>query len=146
MATKKKTTETEVTPMTESEAKESELMEALEAMKKEKEALMEQVEALKKNTQKVQMQKPKKKDEYDADYWNEKVEYEAFYDGDKYSDDISVMVNGKRFLIQRGKKVMIPRYVLHVLENQAKQRKASAEYNRSLQEEFQRETKRYIGE
>ena len=143
MATKKKTTETEMTPMIESEAKEKELMDALESMKKEKEALMRQVETLKASAQRPPVS-PKK--ESNPDYWNEKVEYEAFYDGDQYKDDISVMVNGKRFLIQRGKKVMVPRYVLHVLENQAKQLKASAEYNRRLQEEFQRETKKYIGE
>lgn len=144
MATKKKTTETEVTPMTDSETKEKELMEALETMRKEKEALMRQVEALKNANQKPV--RPQKKDSYDPDYWNEKVEYEAFYDGDQYKDDISVMVNGKRFLIQRGKKVMIPRYVLHVLENQAKQLKYSAEYNKKLQEEFKKETLKYIGE
>ena len=142
MATKKKTTETEMTPMTDSEAREKELMDALESMKEEKEALMKQVETLKASAQRPTPRKP----ETSPDYWNEKVEYEAFYDGDQYKDDISVMVNGKRFLIQRGKKVMVPRYVVHVLENQAKQLKASAEYNRRLQEEFLRDTKKYIGE
>lgn len=138
MATKK-TTETEVN----SEAREKELQKALEEMRAEKEALLKEVEALKGEPK---AKKPEPASDYDPDYWNEKVPYEAFYDGDKYADDISVMVNGKRFLIQRGKQVMVPRYVVHVLENQAKQLKASAEYNRSLQDEFERETKKYIGE
>lgn len=138
MATKK-TTETEVIS-----EKEKELEKALEEVKAEKKALLKEVEALKEG--KTEEKKPEPASDYNPEYWNEKVEYEAFYDGDRYTDDISVKVNGKRFLIQRGKKVMIPRYVVHVLENQAKQRKYSAEYNRALQEEFERDTKRYIGE
>ncbi|MBR7114303.1 MAG: hypothetical protein IKC76_07335 [Firmicutes bacterium] len=43
------------------------------------------------------------------------VPFEAFYDGDKYKDDIIVSVNGKRFQIKRGVKVMIPRNVFNVL-------------------------------
>lgn len=138
MATKK-TTETEVIS-----EKEKELEKALEEMRAEKQALLKEVETLKEKAQ-----KPKKavsNNTYDPDYWNEKVEYEAFYDGNEYADDIPVMVNGKRFLIQRGKKVMIPRYVVHVLENQAKQKRYSADYNRKLQEEFERETQKYLGE
>lgn len=131
----KKTTENE-TPVT----REKELEKALAEMKKEKEALLKEMEALK--GEPTEETEP----DYDADYWNEKVPYEAFYDGDRYSDDISVKVNGKRFLIKRGVQVMIPRFVAHVLENQAKQLRYSADYNRSLQEEFERETKRIIGE
>lgn len=136
MATKK-------TTATDTPDKEKELEEALEQMRKEKEALLKEMEALKGEPKE---KKPAPDSDYDPEYWNERVPYEAFYDGDRYADDISVMVNGKRFLIQRGKTVMIPRYVVHVLENQAKQMKASAEYNRSLQDEFERETKKYIGE
>lgn len=131
----KKTTENE-TPIT----REKELENALAEMKKEKEALLKEMEALK--GEPIE----ETESDYDADYWNEKVPYEAFYDGDRYADDISVKVNGKRFLIKRGVQVMIPRFVAHVLENQAKQLRYSADYNRSLQEEFERETKRIIGE
>lgn len=133
MATKKETTETKAN-------KEKELEAALEAMRKEKEALLEEVESLKKAPE------PVEETEEDADYWNERVPYEAFYDGDKYSDDISVKVNGERFLIKRGERVMIPRKVLHVLENAEKQKRYSADYNRKLQERFEKETKAYIGE
>lgn len=133
MATKKETTETKAN-------KEKELEAALEAMKKEKEALLEEVESLKKAPE------PVEETEEDADYWNERVPYTAFYDGDKYSDDISVKVNGERYLIKRGERVMIPRKVRHVLENADKQKTYSADYNRKLQERFEKETKAYIGE
>lgn len=58
---------------------------------------------------------------------NELVEFEAFYDGDKYKDDIYVAVNGRRFQIKRGVKVMIPRYVYEVIQNSAEQDKATAD-------------------
>lgn len=134
MATKK-TTDTEV----KSENKEAELEKALNELKKEKEELLKEVEKMKGET-------PEPEQTKGADYWNERIPYEAFYDGDKYADDISVKVNGERYLIQRGKQVMLPRKVVHVLENQAMQRKYSADFNRGLQEEFERDTKRFIGE
>lgn len=137
MATKK-TTETEATL-----DKEKELEKALEKIKAEKEALMKEVEALKGGKKE---NKPEPDSDYDAEYWNERVPYEAFYDGDRYADDISVMVNGKRFLIKRGIQVMVPRYVVHVLENQAKQMKYSADYNKSLQDEFEKDTIKFVGE
>lgn len=140
MATKKKTTETEMTP----EEREMALEAELKAMRAEREALLKEVEALKGEVKEPEPEPVA--DTIEADYWNERVPYEAFYDGGKYSDDISVKVNGKRFLIKRGVRVMIPRYVVHVLENQAKQEKYSADYNRGLHDEFERETKRYIGE
>jgi hypothetical protein len=48
---------------------------------------------------------------------NDKVEFLAFKDNDNYKDDITVCVNGRVFKIQRGKRVLIPRYVAAVLEN-----------------------------
>ena len=57
---------------------------------------------------------------------NELVEFEAFYDDDKYKDDIYVAVNGRRFQIKRGEKVMIPRYVYEVIMNSEAQDKATA--------------------
>ena len=57
---------------------------------------------------------------------NELVEFEAFYDGDKYKDDIYVAVNGRRFQIKRGEKVMIPRYVYQEILNSEAQDKAAA--------------------
>ena len=57
---------------------------------------------------------------------NELVEFEAFYDGEKYNDDIYVAVNGRRFQIKRGEKVMIPRYVYQEILNSEAQDKAAA--------------------
>ena len=136
MATKK-TTETEVIS-----EKERELQKALEEMRAEKEAILKENEELK------EKKKPKKpvNSSYDPAYWNERVPYKAFYDGEEYSDDISVSVNEKRFLIRRGETVMIPRYVVDVLDNQAKQKRFSADYNRKLQEQFEKDTKKYLNE
>jgi hypothetical protein len=63
---------------------------------------------------------------YDDAYYNERVPFEAFYDGDRYKDDIFVSVNGESFLIKRGEKVMIPRKVLEVLQNSEEQKRATA--------------------
>lgn len=138
MATKKKTEETEVILDT----KEAELAAALAEARKEKEALLAEVERLKAKDQKNKPVKTKRRDE---EYWNEKIPYEAFYDGNEYADDISVKVNGRRFLIKRGERVMLPRNVVNVLENQAKQQKYAAAHNRALQDEFEKDTKKYLG-
>lgn len=138
MATKK-TTETEVIS-----EKERELLKALEEMRAEKEAILKENEELKEKKQKPK--KVVKNPSYDPAYWNERVPYQAFYDGEEYADDILVVVNGKRFLIRRGEEVMIPRYVVDVLENQAKQKRFSADYNRKLQEQFERDTRKYLNE
>ena len=41
----------------------------------------------------------------------------TFKDADKYRDDLIVGVNGKNYVIQRGKTVAVPRHVAAVLEN-----------------------------
>lgn len=58
---------------------------------------------------------------------NELVEFEAFYDGENYKDDIFVAVNGRRWQIKRGVPVKIPRYVYEVIKNSAEQDRATAE-------------------
>lgn len=68
---------------------------------------------------------------------NELVEFEAFYDGEKYKDDIYVAVNGRRFQIKRGVKVMIPRYVYEVIKNSTEQDKATADL-------MERESRGYV--
>lgn len=57
----------------------------------------------------------------------ELVEIELFCDNDKYKGDVSVAVNGKVWLIQRGKKVQVPRYVAEVLQNSSIQDKMAAD-------------------
>ena len=56
-----------------------------------------------------------------ADPMLELVPVKLFKDNNKYRDDVFVMVNGKTFVIQRGKEVMVPRYVKEVLDNSQRQ-------------------------
>ena len=128
----------------------------LESIKKEndmlKEMMAELMSELKKgNEPKVEVDEAPIKSPQNSkggrspEYWNELVEYTAFYDGGKYKDDVSVKVNGKRFLIKRGVPVMIPRYVKEVLDNSEKQKAESASYARSLEEQFEAETRALEG-
>ena len=43
-----------------------------------------------------------------------------FKDKDKYSEDVTVVVNGNTFRIQRGVEVEVPYYVAEVLRNSEK--------------------------
>lgn len=72
---------------------------------------------------------------------NELVEFEAFYDDDKYKDDIYVAVNGRRFQIKRGEKVMIPRYVYEVIMNSEAQDKATARLMEQESTKFAKESR-----
>lgn len=49
-------------------------------------------------------------------------------DADKYKDDVQVIINGKTYLIQRGKAVYVPKAVKEVLEAQQRQDMAAADY------------------
>lgn len=51
------------------------------------------------------------------------VEVELFFDGEKYKDDVDICINGKRILLQRGKKIKIKRDYALVLEQSLKQDK-----------------------
>lgn len=62
--------------------------------------------------------KEPKKEEY--------VTIKLFKDAGKYKDDVYVGVNGKGYLIQRGKEVSIPKSVWLVLEQSLKQDEATA--------------------
>lgn len=67
---------------------------------------------------------------------NELIEFEAFYDDDRYKDDIFVAVNGRRYQIKRGVKVKIPRFIYEVIMNSIEQDKATADL-------MERESSRY---
>jgi hypothetical protein len=71
------------------------------------------------------------------DYMNEKVPFKAILDGDKYKDDISVTVNGKTYQIQRGKLVMIPRYLYKALVDAERQKVTAASLSEELERKFQ---------
>lgn len=79
-------------------------------------------------------------------YMAEEVEIELFYDGDKYKDDVLVGVNGKHWLIKRGEKVKVPRFVAEVIANSEKQDKHSAMQQRMMSNSFEREAKKILQE
>lgn len=68
----------------------------------------------------------KEEQERERQYMAEKVPIELFKDNGKYKGDVLVCVNGERFLIKRGVRVEVPRYVALVLEESAKQDTATA--------------------
>ena len=79
-----------------------------------------------------------------TDYLNERVAFIAMRDEEKYKDDIVVGINGKNFVIQRGKHVMIPRYVHDAIMNSYSQEFASAMANEKLKEEYNTKKKQLI--
>lgn len=72
----------------------------------------------------------------------EYVEFEAFYDGDKYKDDILVTVNGERCLIKRGVRVKVKRKFAEVIRNGEAQDRATARKIESLEKEFKDESEK----
>ncbi len=64
------------------------------------------------------------------------VEIELFKDNGKYKDDMTVLVNGKCWKIQRGVKVKVPRYVALVIENSLKQDRATAQLISQLEGDY----------
>lgn len=66
------------------------------------------------------------------------VEVELFRDSERYTNDVSVTVNGKTTIVPRGKIVKVPPEVAEVLRNAQKQRNVAAEYMEREEEEFER--------
>lgn len=60
------------------------------------------------------------------------VKIRLYKDNDKYKDDVQVIINGKVYLIQRGKEVEVPEAVAEVLENAQKQEQLAIEYSDSI--------------
>ncbi len=58
----------------------------------------------------------------------EKVKVKLFYDGYSYTDDVTVIINGKTYIIQRGVEVEVPRCVKDVLDDAARQERAAQKY------------------
>jgi phosphopantothenoylcysteine synthetase/decarboxylase len=73
----------------------------------------------------------------------EYVDFEAFYDGDKYKDDILVIVNGDRCQIKRGEKVKIKRKFLDVIKASEEQDRQTARMCDRLASEFDSESRKY---
>ena len=76
-------------------------------------------------------------------YWMEKVPFRAFKDSGKYKEDITVGYNGKAWVIQRGKDVMIPRAVREIILQSMAQDEATADLIDSYEQEYLNESKKY---
>lgn len=59
---------------------------------------------------------------------DDKVKIKLFYDGYNYTDDVTVIVNGKTYIIQRGVEVEVPKCVKDVLDDAARQERAAQKY------------------
>ena len=66
----------------------------------------------------------------------ELVTVHLFKDANKYKDDVTVHINGRRWTIQRGKTVQVPKAVAAVLEHSMGQDAETAELIASKSEEF----------
>lgn len=107
----------------------AELLEYIKAQQAEMDALAKKDEDI-----------PEAKDDSSEDvkkWLNERVPFYAFKDNDKYKDDIVVGCNGKNFIIQRGKQVMIPRYVKIALDNSTAQNTYAANVTQGFQAQFE---------
>lgn len=69
----------------------------------------------------------------DPGYWDEKIPYKPFYDGNFYKDDIHVFVNGEDRLIKRDidEPVMIERKFVQALKDAEAQERAARRYQTS---------------
>ena len=59
---------------------------------------------------------------------NTKVSLKLFYDGYKYTDDVTVIVNGKSYIIKRGVEVTVPPCVKKAIEDAQMQERAAKNY------------------
>lgn len=79
----------------------------------------------------------KKKKISQKEWLNKKISFRAFKDNDKYKDDLVVGINGKVWVIQRGKNVFIPRYVYLALEDSERQKAMAANMSEKFSDEFE---------
>lgn len=78
-----------------------------------------------------------KKEEVKVDRSQELVPVKLFKDNDKYKFDLTVIVNGRSFQIQRGKQVMVPRYVADVILQSEIQDQQTADLMQTMSDEAQ---------
>jgi len=57
-----------------------------------------------------------------------KVTLKLFFDGSRYKDDVTVIVNGNTYIIKRGVEVLVPESVKLALEDSARQERAAQKY------------------
>lgn len=74
---------------------------------------------------------------------DELVKFRAFKDNGKYKDDITVIVNGKSWRIQRGVDVEIPRYVYNVIMQSDDQDLKATNYAEAKQDAYKKSSKNF---
>ena len=74
---------------------------------------------------------------------DELVKFKAFKDNGKYKDDITVIVNGKSWRIQRGVYVEIPRYVHNVIMQSEEQDLKATNYAESKRDEYEQSSNKF---
>ena len=127
MATNKKAEETaeeKTATLAEMQAQMAAMLAEAQAAKAEAQRMLD--EAAKLTDGKVVSAERAARIEEDRLRGEEPVEVKLFKDNGKYKGDVLVCVNGERFLIKRGVRVEVPRYVALVLEESAKQDTATA--------------------
>ena len=70
------------------------------------------------------------------EYMNEKVPFQAIYDGERYKDDINVTINGKTWQIKRGILVEIPRFVYDAIMSSERQKVVATVTSMSAEQRF----------
>lgn len=75
---------------------------------------------------------------------HELVPVKLFYDGEKYTEPVSVTCNGITWMIKRGEEVMIPRYIKEILDNSMAQDEATARYCKELEDDFEKKSAEII--
>ncbi len=80
--------------------------------------------------------KPKNKKVNQEKFLNERISFIAMKDNDKYKDDIIVTINGTNWQIQRGKKVMIPRFVYFAIEDAERQKMHAADVSEGFEKQY----------
>lgn len=64
------------------------------------------------------------------------VPYSIFFDSDKYSDDVTLGLNGDFSKIQRGEEIMITRDQREVLEHSKYQKQSTTRMLKGMQNDF----------
>ncbi len=70
-----------------------------------------------------------------------RVRIRLYKDRGNLSDDVTVIVNGRAYLIQRGVEVEVPESVAEVLANADVQRGFAVDYMQGLSDEFEGKAK-----
>lgn len=85
-----------------------------------------------------------KKSEKIIAHMTERVNERLFKDTGKYSGDLTVLVNGVAYKIQRGKDVKIPRFVKEVIEASQKQDTETANMISNLEDDYNSKVKKTL--